>query len=57
MLIEDPISLQTQQRNIPKEMQDICAAQSIPLVGNAAGNSQNYTDLSGQILIAPLEDG
>jgi iron transport multicopper oxidase len=56
-LIEDPLSLQQQQPNIPSQMQSICKAQSIPLVGNAAGNSQNYTDLTGEIVVAPLEHG
>ncbi|OCK76302.1 multicopper oxidase [Lepidopterella palustris CBS 459.81] len=56
-LIEAPLAIQSGQPNIPSQMQSICKAQSIPLAGNAAGNSQNFIDLHGQIKIAPLERG
>jgi iron transport multicopper oxidase len=56
-LIEDPLAIQKGQPNIPSQMQSICKAQGMPLVGNAAGNSKNYLDLKGQVVVAPLEHG
>lgn len=49
-LVEDPLSMQSGQSSIiPVSMQQICEAQGIPLFGNAAGNSQDYLNLTGQI--------
>jgi iron transport multicopper oxidase len=56
-LVEDPLSIQAQQPNIPAGMKSICQKQNIPLVGNAAGNTQNYLNLTGQILVAPYPKG
>jgi hypothetical protein len=56
-IVEDPLSLQDTQSSIPEQMRHICRKQSIPLEGNAAGNSDNYLNLTGQITIAPLTYG
>lgn len=56
-IVEDPLRLQDTQSRIPHQMKHICKKQSIPLEGNAAGNSDNYLDLTGQITIAPLTYG
>jgi iron transport multicopper oxidase len=56
VLVENPLALQDQHIHIPDEMQKNCAAQNISLQGNAAGNWEDYTDLTGQILVAPLEE-
>jgi iron transport multicopper oxidase len=55
-LIEDPLAIQKGQPNIPAQMQSICKAQNIPLIGNAAGNT-NFTNLTGQVKVAPYPRG
>jgi iron transport multicopper oxidase len=44
-LVEDPIQLQQQNLTIPTNMLAACAAQGIPTVGNAGGNSVNWYDM------------
>jgi iron transport multicopper oxidase len=55
--VEDPLAIQNRQPKIPAQMQNICKQQNIPLIGNAAGNTQNYLNLTGQIEIAPYPRG
>ena len=55
--VEDPLAIQKGQADIPLQMQEICKQQGIPLVGNAAGNFENFLDLNGEINVAPLECG
>lgn len=55
-LVEDPMTLQKTQNTIPAGMQSICKSQNIPLVGNAAGNT-NFLNLTGQITVAPYPKG
>ncbi|KAI1205075.1 multicopper oxidase [Annulohypoxylon truncatum] len=45
--VEAPLDLQ-KNLTIPQNHLDACAAQSIPTTGNAAGNTVNYLDLTGQ---------
>ena len=51
-LVTEPKQLQKQQ-TIPAQSLANCKAQGIPTVGNAAGNSQNFLDLTGQITTCP----
>jgi iron transport multicopper oxidase len=41
---------------IPEDSQAACAAQNIPIAGNAAGNTKNLTDLTGANTVAPYPD-
>jgi iron transport multicopper oxidase len=41
---------------IPEDHQAICRSQNIPLAGNAAGNTQNFLDLSGALVKPPIPD-
>jgi iron transport multicopper oxidase len=52
MIIEDPLSLQKNQ-NIPDAWKKQCQNQGIAISGNAAGNTQNYTDLTGANTVCP----
>lgn len=52
MLIEDPIALQNSQK-IPDSWYSMCESQGIPTAGNAAGNTHNYTDLTGANTVCP----
>lgn len=56
-LIEAPLELQATQPNIPAQMQSICKAQNIQLAGNAAGNTVDYLNLTGDIRVAPPPRG
>lgn len=57
-LVEDPLGIQAgQSGSIPQSMQSICQAQGIPLIGNAAGNSQDYLNLTGQVLVPGYASG
>jgi iron transport multicopper oxidase len=42
--------------SIPADHQTICKAQNIPLAGNAAGNTQNFLDLTGAFTEPPNPD-
>lgn len=46
-IVEAPLELQKNQPTIPAEMAAICKSQGIGTSGNAAGNTQNYTDVKG----------
>jgi len=50
-IIEDPDTLKGM--SFPDDHIDICKAQNIPYQGNAAGNTQNYTDMSGFLTVPP----
>ncbi|KAI1101784.1 putative ferroxidase [Jackrogersella minutella] len=55
--VEAPLDLQ-KNLTIPQEHLDACAAQSIPTAGNAAGNTVNLLDLTGEPKSPdPLPDG
>jgi iron transport multicopper oxidase len=41
---------------IPPEHKAVCDAQNIPVSGNAAGNTDNVTDLSGANAATPNPD-
>lgn len=56
-LIEDPIALQSSQLTIPAGMQSVCKAAGIPLKGNAAGNTANYLNLTGQNMVPEYPNG
>lgn len=56
-IIEAPLELQQQQKYIPEAMANICKAQGIPTVGNAAGNSKNFLDLTGENVAAEMGRG
>lgn len=56
-IVEDPMTLQETQSIISAEMLAMCAVQSIPLAGNAAGNTEDYLDLTGENTVAPLDHG
>ncbi|KAK2041654.1 multicopper oxidase [Colletotrichum somersetense] len=45
--VEAPLDLQ-KTLSIPQNHLDVCAAANIPTVGNAAGNTKDFLDLSGQ---------
>ncbi|KAI6092909.1 putative ferroxidase [Hypoxylon rubiginosum] len=55
--VEAPLDLQ-KTISIPQDHLDVCAAQSIPTAGNAAGNTANLLDLTGEPKSPdPLPDG
>lgn len=55
--VEAPLDLQT-SLTIPADQLHICADQNIPTTGNAAGNTKDFFDLTGQNLPpAPLPAG
>ncbi|TKA73136.1 hypothetical protein B0A49_07323 [Cryomyces minteri] len=55
-LVEAPQQLQ-QQQSINPAMASICKAQGIPTTGNAAGNTQNWLDLSNANTVASAQRG
>lgn len=46
-IVEAPLELQKTVQ-IPKDHLDACAAAGVPTAGNAAGNTVNFLDLTGQ---------
>ena len=57
IFVEDPLAIQKGQPDIPLSMKEICEKQNIPLKGNAAGNYNDFLNLTGEIDIAPMECG
>lgn len=53
-IIEDPIGLQSFQ--IPADHLENCKNQGIPTAGNAAGNTKDFTDLTGANIAPPNVD-
>lgn len=51
-MISSPLEMQ-KTLTIPQEFKQICSDQGISTVGNAAGNTEDYLDLSGQNLMVP----
>ena len=47
-MIEAPLALQESGLTIPQDHLDNCQKQSVPTVGNAAGNTANVFDLTGE---------
>jgi iron transport multicopper oxidase len=56
-IIEAPLQIQQGQSYIPNSMKNICKSQNIPIIGNAAGNSKNFTDLTGENVVATIGRG
>lgn len=56
-IIEAPEELQRSQKVIPPGMGQICNSQGIPMTGNAAGNSKDYLNLTGQNDVAMMSYG
>ncbi|KAF7520062.1 hypothetical protein G7054_g12891 [Neopestalotiopsis clavispora] len=55
--VEAPLEIQ-QRITVPQDFLDNCAADGVATVGNAAGNTEDYLDLSGQNeSVAPLPAG
>ena len=52
-MIEAPLTLQATQLTIPPDHLAACAAQASPTVGNAAGNTVDLFDLTGENLPPP----
>jgi iron transport multicopper oxidase len=50
--VEAPLELQKSQ-SIPPQWSHLCRSQGIPTQGNAAGNTHNYTDLTGANTVCP----
>ncbi len=50
--IEAPLTL-LQTQSIPEAANELCESQGIPIAGNAAGNTQNLTDLDGANTVCP----
>ncbi|VEU23475.1 DEKNAAC104578 [Brettanomyces naardenensis] len=48
-LVEDPESIQARQ-SVTDNWKDVCAANGVPFEGNAANNTENLLDLTGQNL-------
>jgi iron transport multicopper oxidase len=46
VMVEAPLELQSSLQ-VPKNHYDVCAAGNTPVVGNAAGNTKDYLDLTG----------
>lgn len=56
-MISSPLQMQ-KTLTIPEEHKKICADQGISTVGNAAGNTEDYLDLTGQnMMVPPLPSG
>ncbi|KAF4633795.1 hypothetical protein G7Y89_g4316 [Cudoniella acicularis] len=54
--IEAPEQLQALGLVIPQSHKATCAKLGIPITGNAAGNTKNWTDLTGAFTTPPLND-
>ncbi|KAH8648647.1 iron transport multicopper oxidase FET3 [Xylariales sp. PMI_506] len=56
-MIEAPIQMQ-QNLTVPQDFLDLCSADGVATAGNAAGNTDDYLDLTGEnAQIAPLPAG
>ena len=55
-IIEAPMLVQSQQ-TIPSAAYQLCKDRNISTAGNAAGNSANYTDVTGAITVALKSHG
>ena len=56
VMIEAPEVIQ-QTHHIPQQHYDVCRAAGVPIEGNAAANTQDILDLSGQNLQEPALPG
>lgn len=54
-IIEAPTQIQSSV-SIPKQHLQNCQTQGIPTAGNAAGNTSNFTDLTGANTSPPSQD-
>lgn len=45
-MVEAPLELQKTE-TVPQDMYNVCKKQGLPYQGNAAGNTKNFTDLTG----------
>lgn len=56
-MVEAPLDLQ-KTISLPQDHLDACAVQDIPTAGNAAGNTADFSDLTGEPRSPdPLPDG
>jgi iron transport multicopper oxidase len=56
-MVEAPLELQSTLK-VPQNHYDVCAAGNTPVVGNAAGNTKDYLDLTGaNVSPKPLPTG
>jgi len=56
-MVEAPLEMQ-QLITVPEDQYELCRAQGIPVAGNAAGNTKNFDDLTGNnVSPAPLPAG
>jgi iron transport multicopper oxidase len=51
--VEAPLQIQ-ERVSIPQQQYDVCKAAGIPTQGNAAGNTENYLNLTGQNMQVPI---
>ena len=57
-MVEAPLELQQQNLTIPANHKEACTSQGLPIAGNAAGNTKDWFDLTGENAPpAPLPDG
>ena len=54
--IEAPTELQAMGISLPASHQAVCLSQGISMTGNAAGNSNDWLDLTGENSEPPLEN-
>lgn len=54
--IEAPTELQAMGLVIPENHKQACKNMNISMVGNAAGNSENWLDLTGEPSVPPLDN-
>lgn len=58
VLIEDPEGIRANESALSQNWKDVCAANLVPIEGNAANNTKNFLDLTGQNLqVKSLPDG
>lgn len=58
VFVEDPEQIQKHQSTISENHKQVCKDIHVPVQGNAAGNFENFLDLTGQNLqVAPLPEG
>lgn len=56
-MIEAPLKMQ-EYLTVPESHYELCTSQSVPIAGNAAGNTENYANLAGaNVSPAPLPAG
>ena len=54
-MVEAPLALQKEQ-SVPADQVNVCKKQGLPYQGNAAGNTKNFTDLTGANTSPPVNN-